>query len=420
MGKKGSLSINLYVFFIFIAGLAVFTYILLEYRSISLLGVVLFGLLAFIAENLSVPLLGTGSISVSFIIAIVSLIIFGPPTAVIVAFISFFNIREFTKKIPYYKHIFNLGQYLLSVGIGSIVFEKIYDRTVTNFFDAKNIFFIFLTVYIFFFLNTFSTAGAISINERKNFLNIWVYNYGWLILFQILLAAMSIFIAFLYKLYGPLTIMLTSVPLIIAQYVYLLRVKERRALIGSIMQIVKIIDAKDAYTAGHSARVTEYSEKIARRIGLNEYEIDILKNLANLHDIGKIQIDLSILNKPGKLNDSDWEEIKKHPRVGYDIVKEITFLKKYAKAILYHHEHIDGEGYPDRIKGDKIPLFAKIISVADAYDAMTSDRPYRKALTKDEALAELKKYSGKNFDEKISSIMIEIIKEENEEKNEPI
>ncbi len=410
--EQRRLVLNIYIYIIFLAGIAVFTYILLIYRDISVLGVVLFGLLAFAADNLSAPLPGTGSISVSFIIAIASLILFGPSTAIIVTLISFFNIREFLKKLPYYKHIFNAGQYLLSIGMGSIIFERLYNREITNFFNPINVGIVFLTVYICFFLNTMLTAGAISISERKNFINIWIYNYAWLILFQILLSTMSMFISFLYNLYGPPTIILTSLPLIIAQYAYILRVKERRALINSILQIVKIIDAKDPYTAGHSVRVAEYAEKIGRKLGLNEYDVDLLKNLANLHDIGKVQIDLSVLNKKGRFNDSDWAEMKKHPRVGYEIVREIIFLKKYASAVLYHHERVDGSGYPEKIKGDGIPLFARIISVADSYDAMTSDRPYRKALTVDEAIKELKRCAGNTFDEKITAAMIEIIKEE--------
>ncbi len=179
------------------------------------------------------------------------------------------------------------------------------------------------------------------------------------------------------------------------------------------MQIVKIIDIKDSYTAGHSVRVAEYAEKIARKLRLNEYDVEILTNLANLHDIGKVQIDLSTLNKPGKFNESDWIEMEKHPRVGYEIVKEIVFLKDSAKAILYHHERIDGKGYPCGIRGDEIPLFAKILSVADAYDAMTTDRPYRPALMQKKAIKELQRFAGKEFDAKISSIMVEIIKEEN-------
>jgi putative nucleotidyltransferase with HDIG domain len=299
------------------------------------------------------------------------------------------------------------------MGVASIIFESTFNRTAISFFNPANISFLFLAAYIGFLVNTILTAIAISLSENKNFINIWIYNYAWLIPFIFFLAVMAIFISFLYKLYGPPTVIFTSLPLIIAQYAYMLRIKERKALINSIMQIVKIIDAKDPYTAGHSIRVAEYTEKIARKLRLNEYDVDILTNLANLHDIGKVQIDLSILNKPGKYDDANWVEMKKHPEVGYEIVKEIVFLKNYAKAILYHHEKIDGSGYPHGIKGDKIPLFAKILTVADAYDAMTSNRPYKKALTQKKAIKELERCADKDFDRKISGIMIEIIKEEN-------
>ena len=413
MKKNSGPVLKVYVYFIFITGLSVFAYILLKYRDISVLGVVLFGALAFMADNLATPLPRTGSVAVNFEISFASLILFGPSTAIIVTAISFFNIREFIKKVPYYKHLFNAGQYLISVGITSIVFEITYNRTVVNFFNPANIGYIFLAAYIGFFLNTLLTAEAISISESKNFINIWIYNYAWLIPFKLFLVVMTIAVTFLYKLYGSFTIIFTLLPLIVAQYAYLLRIKERKTLLNSIMQIVKIIDAKDAYTAGHSKRVAEYTEKIARKLRLNEYDVDILTNLANLHDIGKVQIDLSVLNKPGKFNDSDWAEMKKHPEVGYKIVREIVFLKNSAKAILYHHERVDGEGYPYGVKGDKIPLFAKILTVADAYDAMTSDRPYKKALTQKKAIKELQKCADKEFDRKISSMMIEIIKEEN-------
>ncbi len=412
MDKNDSPVLKIYVYFVFLAGLSISVYILLKYRDVSIVGVLLFGIIAFIAENLSASLPTVGSVSINNAILFASLILFGPSTTVVVAAISFFNVREFVKKVPYYKHLFNAGQYLMSIGIASIIFESIYNRTVTNFFNPANIGFIFLAAYISFFSNTLLTAGAISISERKNFINIWIYNFAWLILYILFLSAMAIFISFLYKLYGSFTIIFTSIPLMIAQYTYMLRVKERRALLNSIMQIVKIIDAKDSYTAGHSVRVAEYAEKIARKLRLNEYDVEVLTNLANLHDIGKVQIDLSVLNKPGKFDDSDWAEMRKHPEIGYGIVKEIIFLKNSAKAILYHHERVDGKGYPYGIKGDEIPLFAKILTVADAYDAMTSDRPYRPALTKKKAIKELEVCADKIFDREISSIMIEIIKEE--------
>jgi HD-GYP domain-containing protein (c-di-GMP phosphodiesterase class II) len=143
---------------------------------------------------------------------------------------------------------------------------------------------------------------------------------------------------------------------------------------------------------------------------LNEYDIELVKNLANLHDIGKIQIDLSILNKKTMLSDKDWAEIRKHPVISYEVVKQIDFLKDKAISILYHHERIDGKGYPFGKKEEDIPLFARILSVADSYDAMTTDRPYKKALTNEQSLSELEKNKGGQFDTKVCDVMIEIIK----------
>ncbi len=415
MQKNRTLILNIYVYLVFVAGLAVSVYILLSNREISLLGVVLFGILIFAAENLSAPLPRTGSVSVNFGISLASLIIFGPPTAIIVTFISIFNIREFAKRIPYYRHLFNAGQYLVAMGVASIIFDILYRADQASFFDPRNIGFILMAAYIFFFINTMLTAGAISLSEGINLGNVWVFNYAWLIPFQLFLAAMAIAISFLYIQYNPFTLLFTSLPLMIAQYTYLLRVKERRALLASILQIVKIVEAKDPYTAGHSVRVAEYSEKIARKLKMNEYDIELLVNLANLHDLGKIQVDLSVLNKPGSFNKADWEEVKKHPQIGYNIVKEITFLQSEATAILHHHERMDGKGYPGGLKGDELSIFARILITADSYDAMTTDRPYRRALSDDEAIIELKNNSGTQFDPRIAGTMIDIIQEEQEQ-----
>jgi len=408
--EGNKVSLLFYVFLIFIAGLSSLLYVLVKYRNISLLGTILFGLLIFTSDNLSAPLPKTGSVSVNFGISLASLIIFGPSTALIVTLISIFNIKELVKRVPYYKHLFNAGQYLLSFSIVAVLFELFYDRSQTNFFYARNIWVIFLVTYIFFILNTTLTAGAISLSSGINVVNVWIFNFAWLIPFQFFLSAMAIAIAFLYQRYSPFTLIFTSLPLIIAQYTYLLRVKERRTILNSIMQIVKIIEAKDVYTAGHSMRVAGYSEKIARKMRLNEYDIELVKNLASLHDIGKVQIDLSILNKKTMLNAKDWAEIKKHPVISYEVVKQIDFLKDKAISILYHHERIDGKGYPFGKNEEDIPLFARILSVADSYDAMTTERPYKKALTKEQSLSELEKNKGGQFDAKVCDIMIEIIK----------
>lgn len=177
----------------------------------------------------------------------------------------------------------------------------------------------------------------------------------------------------------------------------------------SIMAIANTIDAKDKYTNGHSKRVARYAVEIAKRMNLAEEELESLYYTALLHDIGKIGIPDNVLNKPGRLNDAEYEIIKKHTTIGYDILKEITMIDHIADGANYHHERYDGKGYNNGLKGQEIPLAARIICVADAFDAMYSKRSYRNNLAKDYILDELEQCAGKQFDPQIAKIMIDMI-----------
>lgn len=161
-------------------------------------------------------------------------------------------------------------------------------------------------------------------------------------------------------------------------------------------------------TEDHSERLVFLSKKIGESLKLSGSDLDKLELLAKLHDIGKIGVDDKILNKPGKLDELEWIEMKKHPEIGYRIANSSPDLSPIAKYILSHHEKWDGTGYPQHLAGESIPLLSRIISVVDAYDAMTQDRPYRKALPKDVALSEIKKYSGTQFDPSIASLFLEM------------
>ncbi len=178
---------------------------------------------------------------------------------------------------------------------------------------------------------------------------------------------------------------------------------------NSIRTLISIINAKDRYTFGHSERVTAYSIKIARRLQLSDNNIQLLKYAAFLHDVGKIEIDGSILNKPGSLDEHEWNILKQHPRWGSFIVQSVKELIPITSIILYHHENYDGSGYPDGIKAEKIPLLARIIRIADSYDAMTSNRTYKKNMTPSKAINEIKRCSGTMFDPELVKVFIGII-----------
>jgi len=179
--------------------------------------------------------------------------------------------------------------------------------------------------------------------------------------------------------------------------------------LGTIQTLARAIDAKDPYTKGHSDRVTKYAMKVAKEMKLSESAIRNIEYAALIHDIGKIGIQETILAKKGNLSETEYEIIKMHPLIGESIITPVKFLNGIAPLILYHHEHYDGKGYLEGLRGEGIPIGARIISVADAFDAMTSDRPYRKALTKEEARRELEKESGKRFDPEVVEAFLRLL-----------
>lgn len=179
-----------------------------------------------------------------------------------------------------------------------------------------------------------------------------------------------------------------------------------------IRALVKTIDAKDRYTNGHSVRVAEYSREIAKRMNKSEKEQDNIYYAGLLHDVGKIRVPASVINKPGKLTDEEYEKIKIHPITSYHILKEIYDDKTIAYGAKFHHERYDGKGYPNGLTGNNIPEIARIISVADTYDAMASNRSYRKALPQDVVRSEIEKGKGTQFDPEIADIMLQMIDED--------
>ena len=171
------------------------------------------------------------------------------------------------------------------------------------------------------------------------------------------------------------------------------------------------IDGKDSYTNGHSLRVAKYTKMLALKLGEDEETAARYYNIALLHDIGKIGIPDEILNKPGKLTESEYETVKEHAYRGYEILKKVKKQTFLAEGARHHHERFDGSGYPANLKGDKIPWVARIISVADAFDAMSSSRPYRKRLPMEKIVEEIKKCSGSQFDPKVAEAFLELYKE---------
>jgi HD-GYP domain-containing protein (c-di-GMP phosphodiesterase class II) len=177
----------------------------------------------------------------------------------------------------------------------------------------------------------------------------------------------------------------------------------------AVKALAQAIEAKDHYTGGHCDRMAEYAVAIAGKFNLSVLEKKILAYAAALHDVGKIGIPERILEKAGKLTQEEYAIMKTHPEKGADIIRGVGFLAPVAPLIYYHQEHYDGQGYPEGLAREEIPLGSRIVAVLDTFDAMTSDRPYRKALSIERAVAELKRYSNQQFDPLVVDAFLEVL-----------
>ncbi|MBS2034378.1 GAF domain-containing protein [bacterium] len=185
----------------------------------------------------------------------------------------------------------------------------------------------------------------------------------------------------------------------------------RLLFVHSIRALANAVDARDPYTSGHSERVTRFSVLIAERMGFQGERLEELRYASLLHDIGKIRIRDAILHKPGKLNDEEFEEMKRHPEYGVEIMQPVRAFQGILPYMLHHHERYDGRGYPAGLSGNQIPLQARIMCVADCFDAMTSDRPYRAGMPVEAAVAELRRWRGTQFDPEATDLFLELVQE---------
>ena len=181
--------------------------------------------------------------------------------------------------------------------------------------------------------------------------------------------------------------------------------------VQTITTVANALDAKDSYSEGHSRRVAVYASQIAEKLGFSKEDVRNVRIIALLHDIGKIGVPDAVLNKPGRLTDEEFALMKQHAAIGSEILKDIDMITGIAIGARSHHERYDGKGYPEGLKGEDIPYIARIIAVADSYDAMTSNRVYRKHLTYDQVMAELEKGEGTQFDPDIAKAMEALIKD---------
>jgi putative nucleotidyltransferase with HDIG domain len=266
---------------------------------------------------------------------------------------------------------------------------------------GNNIIQTILFCIIVFIINNLIISVLCSLSTGKNVVYSFISNYELLLINILAVAPFGVILTIVFEQYKYLGVLLLLGPIILIKYTFSLYIDSKSKYVQTVDALMRAMEARDKYTEGHSQRVASLASSIAKELGYNEWKIEQLNIASLLHDVGKIGIDDSILNKPGKLTEEEFEAIKKHPEIGYNILKDINGLKNIVSIARYHHERYDGKGYPSGKSADELDFDVFIVQLADAVDAMTTDRPYRKALSEDEILNEVKKHSGTQFHPKV-------------------
>ena len=302
---------------------------------------------------------------------------------------------------------FNVSQLIVTVTIASLIFKLIGGhpppyQTLADFIPPA---IAFLTYTI---TNNFLVSGIIHLAEGVSFTYHLRFNLRHLHVQFLSLGVLSILLAVVYSI-SPTYILLVLIPLALVHVSLRGYMRLRRQAQETFERMTKSLMERDHYTGAHSEDVSTLTQRIARELGLPEDEVERIGAAARVHDIGKVAIPDNILLKPGKLTDKEWETIKQHPVLSAELLQGLEIYDGSIEIIKHHHEHWDGSGYPDGLKGEQIPLGARIVAVADIYNALTTDRPYRPAYTKEDALEIIKGMSGKELDPHVVEVFLKVV-----------
>lgn len=413
---KLNIKTKIYLSVLTISAVGLYAYIFKNYRLEDITLFVFWTILSIAVESLLIPMPNNAvGVSVGYAINVATVIVGGPLLAATAT--SLGVLFRFPKiegrgyvhlfNLQFHKTLFNVIQSVLVSGIMGIVYIR-FGGEIAEFSIIPTLIIMVLGVT----LNTIILSGYLALSTNISFINTWIGNIRGLFLNALAVGTIGIIIALAFISYGYGAVILFFGPLLLARYSFKLYIDMRNLYISTIEALNKAVEAKDPYTSGHANRVEELAVNLAKNYHLSFDSIENIRTAAILHDIGKIGINDNILNKAGKLTKEEYETIMKHPSIGADIIGKVHFLDDVTKIVRHHHEKYDGTGYPDGLKGDEIPIEASILMIADTYDAMTTDRPYRKALTKEMAIEELKKYSGTQFDPRLVDVFIDMINQQ--------
>lgn len=389
----------------------------IELKLANVEEILFFSVLTALTESL-VVLYKNICFTTTFAITVASYILFGPLTAIVII-IAGFSFRV-VKTEDSYRHILNTPLYgtlvnycilalpmLLSncifIGLGGVT-------PILNISDNIGKLAVFSIIYLI--VNVFLISILYSLMTNKKIIYAFFSNIKLSILNILAMLPLGLIIAFIYKEFQYAGVLLLVFPVILTRYSFSQYIDAKSQYMQMVNVLMKSIEARDKYTEGHSQRVAKISKQIAGELKFSEWHIEKLNMAAMLHDVGKIGIDDSILNKPGKLTNEEYSIIKKHPEIGYNILKEVKDMEYINSIVKYHHERFDGKGYPEGKDAKDLGLDVFIVQLADSVDAMSTDRPYRKALSKECIIEELKNNRGTQFHPDIVDAYIRILGKE--------
>ena len=347
------------------------------------------------------------TMSHAFVVNLATITLFSPWLAPVLVFIFSISKNFGKPDYPWYKDLFNRTQSALATGLAAWVWWAAQTQLDLD-PHLCEITGILVASLVYFLVNVSAVTFVIHLASGARLRKVWFENYSWLWKSYLVQAPVALLLAKAYQTpliggWGGFTVLFMMLLLYFSRFYWDEKVKAEKSFDDTIEVLVSALDAKDPYTRLHSERVAAIVKSIAERMGFDEYDVKRITYAARIHDIGKVAIPDSILLKPSKLTEEEFELIKTHPQKGLEVLSPMKhrLSKEVREVILHHHERWDGSGYPAQLKGEAIPLWARIVALADAYEAMTAGRAYSPAKTPQEALNEIIVQAGRQFDPQV-------------------
>lgn len=404
---KTSLGLAVFIAILWLIALAMFVSLLPIAPAATWIDLLIFVGLAAISEMWYVATSRESGMSLSFTVHFAAALLFGPAFAMVVAVCGLLITDVLIRRAPLVRTSFNLAQMAISAGLCGLTYQVLAPEGPVDLLVHAVALATAALVYLV--VNDSLVAAVLSIRGRS-FLQEWRLSFRDILLPYVSMAPLGALVAYTYQA-TPWSLLLFP-PLVLVVYNgFKLFVKLQRETDDALVALADSIDRRDTYTYQHSVRVAELVDLTARALKLAPREVDLMVAAARVHDLGKISIDNRILLKPSPLTPEELDMVRRHAVEGADLAGKFSMFQKGRLYIRHHHERWDGTGYPDGLAGTAIPLGARLIAVADAYEAMTSDRPYRKALPPDAALMELRRCAGTQFDPQIVEALTEALGE---------